>query len=308
MLDSLLTIPNELTQTERDRIVEYFNDIVKKDDFYTNHFDIDLEGRPTFFVKYGLDENEYGLDVLVEASTQSFFYALAQNDKSAPRIPKVYDAFQQDKRRFFVMEKIELPTLSSCEISEGDAVKSAASALKWLLAQLPSVPSSIFGRISSEPSCVWHSFFKDHEAPVCFAHADALTKYVNKAFSRCAGKEKPSISSFSDELAIYHSDIRKDNFLHDIKTGKTWIIVFQHIGVLPEPFQTYAFFNTGNRFAAAVGRHLGYQPSRIAGLLTRAANLLQMTSGNASLNLDKFGEPIPIPKKCRIVGSPEHCN
>ncbi|GJJ09761.1 hypothetical protein Clacol_003985 [Clathrus columnatus] len=283
MLDSLLTIPNELTQTERERIVEYFKNMSGYERCHTNHFDINLEGRPTFFVKYGLD-------VMAEASTQSFFYALAQKDESAPQIPRVYDAFQ-DGYGFFVMEKIELPILSTCEISEDDAIKSVASAIKWLLAQLPSVPTSIFGRISSEPSCVWHRFFKDHEAPVCFAHANALTKYVNKAFSRCYEEPKRTVS-FPDELAIYHSDISKDNFLYDIKTGKICIIDFQHIGVLPEPFQTYAFFNTGSRFTAAVGRHLGYRPSRIANQLTRAANMLQMT-GNASLNLDKFGEPIP---------------
>ncbi|GJJ09763.1 hypothetical protein Clacol_003987 [Clathrus columnatus] len=284
MCDPLLTIPNELTQTERERIVEHFKNIPREERFNTNHFDIDLEGRPTFFVKHGLD-------VLDEASTQFFFYTLAQKDESAPRIPKVYGAFQ-DSYLFFVMEKIELPTLSTCEISEDDRVKSAASAVKWLLAQLPSVPTSIFGRISSEPSCVRHHFFKDHEAPVCFAHADALTKYVNKAFSRCPGKPKRTVS-FSDELAIFHSDIRKDNFLHDIKTGETWIVDFQDIGVLPEPFQTYAFFNTGNRFAAAVGRHLGYQPSDIANLLTYASGLLQIMGGGATLNLDRFGEPIP---------------
>ncbi|GJJ09759.1 hypothetical protein Clacol_003983 [Clathrus columnatus] len=274
VLDSLLTIPNELTQIERERIVEYFENMPGNEKCHTNHFDINLEGRPTFFVKYGLDG-------LVEASTQSFFYALAQKDESAPRIPKVYDAFQ-DGYGFFVMEKIKLPTLSTCEISEDNAVKSVASAIEWLFAQLPSVPTSIFGRISSEPSCARHEFFKDHEAPVCFAHANAPAKYVNKAFSRCPGKPKRTVS-FSDKLAIYHSDIRKDNFLHDIKTRKTCIIDFQHIGVLPEPFQTYAFFNTGSRFTAAVGRHLGYRPSRIANQLTRAANVLQMT-GNASLS------------------------
>ena len=55
----------------------------KKD---SNHFDIDLPVKPTWFVKCDGD-------VLTEASTQSFFYARAQKDKSAPGIPKVYDAF-----------------------------------------------------------------------------------------------------------------------------------------------------------------------------------------------------------------------
>lgn len=251
---------------------------------FTNHFDIDLEGKPTLFVKYGGD-------VLAEASTQSFFHALAQKDKSAPGIPKVYDAFRKEGYRFFVMEKIELPTLSTCGISENDAVQSVASVVKWLLAQAPSVPPSIFGRISSEETCVWHSFFKYHRAPLPFANADALTKYVNKAFSYLPGKPKRSIS-FSDDLAIYHSDIRKDNFLHDIKTKKTWIVDFQHIGVLPVPFQVYAFFNTDNPFAAAVGDYLGRRPSDTADEMTRASGLLQQVGGGGSLKLDKFGERI----------------
>lgn len=250
---------------------------------FTNHFDIDLEGKPALFVKYGGD-------VLAEASTQSFFHALAQ-DESAPGIPKVYDAFCEEGYCFPVMEKIELPTLSTCEISEDDTVQSVASVVKWLLAQAPSVPPSIFGRISSEEACVWHSFFKDHWAPLPFANADALTKYVNKAFSYLPGRPKRSIS-FSDDLAIYHSDICKDNFHHDIKTKKTWIVDFQHIGVLPEPFQVYAFFNTDNPFAAAVGDYLGRQRFDIANEMTRASGLLQQVDGDGSLNLDRFGERI----------------
>jgi len=73
---------------------------------------------------------------------------------------KVYDAFCEAGYCFSVMEKIEIPTRSTCDISGDDAVQSVASAIKWLLAQIPSVPPSIFGRISSEQACVWHQFFQ----------------------------------------------------------------------------------------------------------------------------------------------------
>ncbi len=53
----------------------------------------------------------------------------------------------------------------------------------------------------------------------------------------------------SDELPIYDSDIRKDNFLIDIVTGCICIVDFQHIGVLQKPFQEYGFFNIDNSFA-----------------------------------------------------------
>ncbi|KAL4072894.1 hypothetical protein V8B97DRAFT_2006169 [Scleroderma yunnanense] len=58
---------------------------------------------------------------------------------------------------------------------------------------------------------------------------------------------------------------------------------FQHIGVLPRPFQTYAFFNINNPFAAAVGNHLGHQPSDIANAMTKASALLQQIGGDADL-------------------------
>ena len=112
-----------------------------------------------------------------------------------------------------------------------------------------------------------------------------LTITLPQAFSRLPrGNPNPHIS-FSSDIVIYHSDIRQDNFLHDIRTGKIWIVDFQHIGALPEPFQTYAFFNTGNPFAAAVGTHLGHEPSDIADRLTKASCLLYQSSGYASLGM-----------------------
>lgn len=91
-------------------------------------------------------------DILNEASTQHFFHLLANNDKSASRVPKVFDAFSSDKGYcLMVMEKIAGPTLSDCGISEEGAVEHAASAVKWIL--------------SSEVAPVRHQFFKDHQAP-----------------------------------------------------------------------------------------------------------------------------------------------
>jgi len=78
------------------------------------------------------------------------------------------------------MEKIAAPTLSDCGIPEGKAVEHAASAVKWLLDQLPSVPYTSFGRISSEVASVWHQFFKEHQAPRAFANPDELAEYVSK--------------------------------------------------------------------------------------------------------------------------------
>jgi hypothetical protein len=90
-------------------------------------------------------------------------------------------------------------------------------------------------------------------------------------------------TSFSEGLFIYHCGISKDNFLIDTATKRLWMIGFQHVGVLPKLFQTYAFFRTG-AFAAAVGRKLGYKPSKISNKMVNASVTLKQTGGDASLS------------------------
>ena len=168
---------HELAKPEREAIVAHImglEDVGGEE--MRRSFEVTLPGRPPLFVKQSDD-------ILVEASTQTFFHLLAKDDKSAPRIPKVFDAFSSDEGYcFMVMEKIVAPSLSDCNISEEEAVEYAASAVKWLLNQLPSVPLSSFGTISSEPrqAPVWHQFFKEHRAPRVFATPDELIKYVFK--------------------------------------------------------------------------------------------------------------------------------
>jgi hypothetical protein len=69
-------------------------------------------------------------DILFEASTQHFFYLCAIADGSAPRIPKIFDAFSSAEGVFMVMEKIEAPTLESSGISEEQAVEHVAYAVR----------------------------------------------------------------------------------------------------------------------------------------------------------------------------------
>ena len=173
---SLQSIPHELAKPEREAIVAHMMGLEDVGGEEMRSFEVTLPGRPPLFVKQSDD-------ILAEASTQNFFYLLAKDDKSAPRIPKVFDAFSSDEGYcFMVMEKIVAPTLSDCNISEEEAVEYAASAVKWLQNQLPSVPLSSFGAISSEPrqAPVWHQFFKEHRAPRVFASPDELIKYVFK--------------------------------------------------------------------------------------------------------------------------------
>jgi hypothetical protein len=155
----LQSVPHELSQDERDAIVAYVKSLgTNVDPEEIRSFEFSLEGRPPLFVK-GTD------DILFEASTQHFFYLRTLVDRPAPQVPRVFDAFSSRMGDFMVMEKIDSPTIEECGISEEEAVKHAAFAIKWLLAQLPSIPDGIFGRISSKPALVWHRFFKDSQPP-----------------------------------------------------------------------------------------------------------------------------------------------
>ncbi|KDQ11387.1 hypothetical protein BOTBODRAFT_459648 [Botryobasidium botryosum FD-172 SS1] len=89
------------------------------------------------------------------------------------------------------------------------------------------------------------------------------------------------LTSFRESRCIYHSDIRKENFLLD--SNKVCIIDFQHIGVFPQDFQTYAFFNINKAFAASVGKKLGYQPSSNAETMVKITGVLQQCGGTAKL-------------------------
>ncbi|KAH9934568.1 uncharacterized protein BXZ73DRAFT_89620 [Epithele typhae] len=258
------TLPHDLVEHEREAIVAHFNAIPMDAHARSRIFELHLPGRPPFIIKHGSD-------VLNEAYTQHFFYRLPRNDPLDPHIPRVFDAFSADDYCFLVMEKILAPTLKDSGISEEEAVGHAARAVKWLLDQTPSVPASVFGRISPSDDPVWHRFFKDHEAPRAF-DPDMLLKYIDKTQLEASFKAR----------SICHSDIRDENFL--LGEGKTvWIIDFQHVSVLPPVFLTFAFFNTGQRFASAVGGRLGYRPSAVSDAIGKASSLVRQCGGNASL-------------------------
>lgn len=126
--DILQTLPKELTQSERN---SHFKSLPNPG--ATLFFDFHLPGKPTWFIKQGVD-------VLAEASTQHFFFTLPQGNASAPLIPKILDAFRQDW--YCVMEKIEAPTVRPCNPLLETDIESVASAVKWLLDRIPFVPES----------------------------------------------------------------------------------------------------------------------------------------------------------------------
>lgn len=63
---------------------------------------------PTFFVKYGPTQ------ILAEGRTQQALYDRAQSHTSAPRIPRICDAFADERtgRELIVMEYVHAPTVT----------------------------------------------------------------------------------------------------------------------------------------------------------------------------------------------------
>jgi hypothetical protein len=89
------------------------------------------------------------------------------------------------------------------------------------------------------------------------------------------------MTSLGDD-SIFHSDINKRNFLLDVDSGRVCIIDFQHIGVFPEVFCTFGFFNTGLLFAGSVGRRLDYQYSMFNSKMAKVSAVLHQCGGNVS--------------------------
>ena len=80
------SVPLELTTPEHEAIVTHLKSLEDTGEEAMRSFDFSLPGRPPLFIKQSDD-------ILNEASTQHFFYLLANSDESAPRVPKVFDAF-----------------------------------------------------------------------------------------------------------------------------------------------------------------------------------------------------------------------
>ena len=166
------SVPNQLSQTERDIIVDRLRHLIScGEQQEARVFEIELPDRPKMIGKQSDD-------ALNEASTQQFFYSRAENDASAPRISELFGAFSSDEGDIMVMEKLDALTLSQRGLSEELTVKYAASAVKWLLDQLPWVPESCFGRISSDKAPIWHRFFEDHQAPEIFTNHEELASFL----------------------------------------------------------------------------------------------------------------------------------
>ncbi|KIY63819.1 hypothetical protein CYLTODRAFT_438417 [Cylindrobasidium torrendii FP15055 ss-10] len=283
MVMNIWSTPSKLSEVEQAVIINKLSELQKSGYGHQGRhfFLISLPNRPTLFVKHSVDG-----DAFTEASTQTFFHARSKADGSTPRVAQVLDVFNTDEGDYFlVMENVEGKTLDSPEIPLNQAVEYAATAVQWLQAQLPSVPDTLFGRISSYPKeiPVWHPFFKDHRAGRVFTDASDLAASIAQV-SKCCRQKQDRLSAdevlklFGKPRQICHGDITLENFLVDAD-GVVWIVDFQHISVLPEVFQSYACFNNGGSFAAQVGKRLNQKPASEADSLVVISGVVQATFG-----------------------------
>jgi hypothetical protein len=85
---ALQSVPHELNASDRKAILAHVEGLQESEEDPSKwmYSEYTLPGRPTLFVKVCHDN-------LAQAATQDFFYRCALGDESAPRIPKVIDAF-----------------------------------------------------------------------------------------------------------------------------------------------------------------------------------------------------------------------
>ena len=135
------------------------------------------------FVKRGIS------NLLAEARTQSHFYHQAQESSGAPRVPRVYEVFDDGRSTYLVMEFISAPSFEDLvkdapsgpeEVTlRATAITKIAGAVAWLLG-CPVPEGDSIGRIGG--GRIQHAFFLD-EAPIEFASSGALEAYVNEVRS-----------------------------------------------------------------------------------------------------------------------------
>jgi len=120
-----------------------------------------------YFIKWGDPPLHHA------AATQKYVYNQAIQDSEAPRIPRVYDCFDQDTITYLVMEYIETsPTRDATYFHQ-----QTANAIDWLL-RLPAPPGAGVGPLGGGYAS--HPIFKEWTAPMRFSCNEALEIFLNK--------------------------------------------------------------------------------------------------------------------------------
>lgn len=95
-----------------------------------------------------------------------------------------------------------------------------------------------------------------------------------QGLARAPLRVRTTIDLAGEELSFYHSDIRPDNFLVD--EGGIWMVDFEHVGVLPSSFASYALRTADSMFLPAIRTLWPVSPN--CAKLGRAAGLILQCS------------------------------
>ncbi|KAF9512522.1 hypothetical protein BS47DRAFT_1382916 [Hydnum rufescens UP504] len=151
-------------------------------------------------------------------------------------IPQVVHHFGDSRTKYLVMEFITLMA------APADLIDRTAQTLVWL-SRVPPPPNHVIGPLGG--GCIRHKFFKDYTAPLVFSSVEALERYMHKAYtllSTRAQKQLSPVEIRGDRLMFTQSDMDPSNFGVD-QDGKTVLMDFADIGVLPETFVAYTMFS-----------------------------------------------------------------
>lgn len=139
------------------------------------------EGATPLFIKYGRN-------LMGEARMQQYAFDHSKNDPNAPRVPKIYDAFELKTKTgiptksLIVMEFVNTPTvqhwLNECPADTEYLYDMVAKAVGWLLS-LPLPVDGHLGPIGG--GFAQHKVFGDNTTPLAFDSVGSLQTYFNLA-------------------------------------------------------------------------------------------------------------------------------
>ncbi|KAG8740419.1 hypothetical protein FRC10_004342 [Ceratobasidium sp. 414] len=225
-----------------------------------------------------------------ELQTQSYIFDYARSNPhpDAPRIPQVVHHFGDGPTKYLVMEFITLTA------APPDLIDRTAQALVWL-SNVPPPLNHVIGPLGG--GRIRHELFDEYTAPLLFSSVWALERYMHKAYTLLHTQVQKKLSPVKisgDRFMFTQSDMHPSNFGVD-QHGKTVLMGFADIGLLPETFVAYTMCSEKRLAPIATALSLSgssnYQMASISALLCMM--------GGPKLGLDEHGNPIPRPGQGR---------
>ncbi|TRM57795.1 hypothetical protein BD626DRAFT_634509 [Schizophyllum amplum] len=226
-----------------------------------------------YFVKYD-DPTRLVCDVKTRSLLSS-----TEQQANKPRIPELIHHFDNGQGiTYVVLEHVKLAE------SPADLAERTALAVTWL-SGVQAPPDHRLGPLGG--GCIRHIFFESMEAPLPFASAKALERYVEKGRRRLYAKGRgfDPVSLTDERLVCVQGNMNESHFGVD-EEGRTVLMGSSNISFVPETFARYAFVNA--KLRTLVDR-LGLSGAPNMRSMVAIAHNLGMTA-DPSLGLDNHGK------------------